>query len=70
MDIKIYQINTDRDANGVAFVGYVALPRFQDALDINSSIYDKVYDAPAEAMPLEDISFCVGYCRNSGGFRH
>ena len=55
MDVKIYQINTDRDTNGVAFVGYVALPRFQDTLDINSSIYDKVYDAPVEAKTLEDI---------------
>ena len=55
MDVKIYQINMDRDTKGVAFIGYVALPRFQDTLDINSSIYDKVYDAPVEAKTLEDI---------------
>lgn len=55
MDIKIYQINMDRDSNRVCFMSYDALPRFQDTQDIDSSIYDLVFEGTVEAKHLEDV---------------
>lgn len=55
MDIKIYQINMDRDPNRVCFMSYDALPRFQETQDIDSSIYDLVFEGTVEAKHLEDV---------------
>lgn len=55
MDIKIYQINMDRDPNRVCFMSYDALPRFQKTQDIDSSIYDLVFEGTVEAKHLEDV---------------
>jgi hypothetical protein len=35
MDIRIYQINSDRDKNRVSFMEYEALPKFQGAQEPN-----------------------------------
>lgn len=55
MDIKIYQINMDRDNNGVCFMGYDSLPRFQKTQDIDSSIYDLVFEGSVDAKHLESV---------------
>lgn len=43
MNIKIYQINTQRDMNLVKFLHYEHLDSFQETKDINASIYDEVF---------------------------
>lgn len=55
MDIKIYQINMDRDDNGVCFMSYDSLPRFQKTQDIDSSLYDLVFEGTVDAKHLEDV---------------
>lgn len=55
MDIKIYQINMDRDPNRVCFMSYDALPRFQETQNIDSSIYDLVFEGTVEAKHLENV---------------
>lgn len=55
MDIKIYQINMDRDENGVCFMGFESLPRFQKTQDIDSSIYDLVFEGSVDAKYLESV---------------
>jgi len=55
MDIKIYQINLDRDGYGVAFMGHDRLPRLQGTDQIDSSIYDLVFAGDVPCKNLEDI---------------
>lgn len=55
MKIKIYQVNTERDENRVAFMGYDYLAKFQGSGEINSSIYDSVYVGNADCKTLEDV---------------
>lgn len=55
MKIKIYQVNTDRDEQQVAFFGMEALPKFQGSSEINSSIYDSVYVGNVDCKTLEDV---------------
>ena len=55
MRTKIYQINTERDANRVKFIGSDSLKKFQGSDDINSSIYDEVFNAEIDETNLEDI---------------
>lgn len=55
MDIKIYQINRTRDADRIKFLGLDSLSTFQGNQDINSRIYDMVYQGSVEAVDLEDV---------------
>ena len=55
MEIKIYQINTDRDKNSVKFLQYGNLEKYQDTKDINASIYDEVFSGDVDCEDLEDI---------------
>lgn len=55
MDIKIYQINLDRDSYGVAFMGHDRLPMLQGTDQIDSSIYDLVFAGDVPCKTLEDI---------------
>lgn len=55
MDIKIYQINLDRDGHGVAFMSHDRLPRLQGTDQIDSSIYDLVFAGDVPCNNLEDI---------------
>ena len=55
MDIRIYQINMERDLNRVAFSSYDQLEKYQDSSEIDSKIYDKVYEGAVEASGLEDV---------------
>lgn len=55
MEIKIYQINTDRDKNSVKFLKYGNLEKYQDTKDINASIYDEVFSGDVDCEDLEDI---------------
>ena len=55
MEIKIYQINLDRDEEGVAFESMDMLERYQHTKEINPEIYDKVFEGTVEARDLEDV---------------
>lgn len=55
MDIKIYQISHDRDQHGVMFVGYDELERYQKTNEIDSAIYDKVFEGAVPGDNLEDV---------------
>ena len=55
MKIRIYQINMDRDLNRVAFCGHDELERYQGSQEIDSMIYDKVFEGAVEASTLEDV---------------
>jgi len=55
MNIKIYQIDLDRDENGVAFESYESLSKYQDSDKVDSELYDKVFDGSVEAQNLEDV---------------
>lgn len=54
-DIRIYQINLDRDKQGVAFEPYTRIAKIKDSPDIDASLYDKVYEGAVDASDIEDI---------------
>ena len=54
-DIRIYQIDLDRDNDGVAFEPYGTLARYQGSPDVNPALYDKVYDGAVDVSDIEDI---------------
>ena len=55
MKIAIYQINSDRDNERIAFVGLNSLERYRGSKDICPEIYDKVYEAEVDGTSLEDV---------------
>ena len=55
MEIKIYQINIDRDYNLVAFANLEALERYQGTSEIDSTIYDEVFSGTVDCSELEDV---------------
>ena len=55
MQVKLYQINLDRDIEGRAFMSQDALQRRYDIpTEIDSSIYDCVFDGEIDGSTLED----------------
>ena len=55
MKIRVYQINSDRDEHRVMFLSHDRLERFQGNPEVNSSIYDKVYDKDVPCGNLEEV---------------
>lgn len=55
MNIKIYQVNMDRDVNNVCFMSFETLERIQGTPAIDSSIYDKVFSGEVKCESLEDV---------------
>lgn len=55
MNVRIYQINLKRDTNNIAFMNYESLPKFQGSSEIDSSIYDKVFEGEVVCKSLEDV---------------
>ena len=55
MDIAIYQVNMGRDHNRVAFQSLDGLERFQSSSEIESEIYDKVFEGEVSCENLEDV---------------
>lgn len=53
--IRIYQINLGRDTDRVAFFGRAKLKMLQGSSDINSGIYDLVFDGEVNFDSLEDV---------------
>ena len=55
MEIKIYQINMERDTDRVAFESLENLQAFHGSAQVDSSIYDKVYEGNVDCSGLEDV---------------
>lgn len=55
MNIKIYQINVDRDIDRAAFMGTWMLERRNRNKQIDFSIYDLVYEGNPNCATLEDV---------------
>ena len=55
MNIAIYQIDMDRDKDRVAFENLDMLKKYQGSAEVNSSIYDKVFEGKVDCHDLEDV---------------
>ncbi|MBO4790842.1 MAG: DUF3846 domain-containing protein [Clostridia bacterium] len=55
MNIRIYQIDTGRDSEGVAFCGLVTLRKKTGRSEPDGSCYDPVYEGEVDARDLEDV---------------
>ena len=55
MNIRIFQINHDRDKNDICFTMYDRLPFVQGTKDIDSTIYDEVFSGEVNCDNLEDV---------------
>lgn len=55
MNIRLYQINMERDHNLIAYMSYESLPQYQHSQEIDSAIYDKVFEGEVPAKSLEDL---------------
>ena len=55
MDITIYQINMNRDRNRVAFSGLDQFQQYQGSPNIDSRIYDRVFEGEVDCNSLEDV---------------
>ena len=55
MKIKIYQVNMERDTDRVAFESLENLQAFHGSAEVDSSIYDKVYEGNVDCSGLEDV---------------
>lgn len=55
MEIAIYQVNMGRDHNRIAFQGFDGLEQFQGTSEIDSEIYDKVFEGEVSCENLEDV---------------
>lgn len=53
--VKIYQINPDRDKNRVSFMNHESLQKWQGTPDVDSGIYDMVYEGEVAEASLEGI---------------
>lgn len=54
MNVRIYQINMKRDSHNVAFMNYESLPKFQGSSEIDSSLYDKVFEGEVNCFTLKN----------------
>ena len=54
-DIRIYQIDLDRDRDSIAFAPYSSLSRRQNSPEINPDLYEMVFEGAVEAEDIEDV---------------
>lgn len=55
MKINIFQIDSEKDKHGVMYQNLDAIEGFQGTKDIQSEIYDKVFDGDVDCNTLEDV---------------
>ena len=55
MNIRIYQINLGRDSDRVAFQDLEHLPEYQGSANVNSALYDCVFEGDVDCATLEDV---------------
>ena len=66
MEIKIYQINSDRDADGYKFMGMDWVKKHWGEHGVDSEIYDKVYEGTIVGSTLEDVFSTFNFERPAG----
>lgn len=70
MYIAIYQIDMDRDPKDLAFMDLERTKRIQNSADIDSSIYNKVFEGAVKAENLEDIYYIFNQAHPEGYIGH
>ncbi len=55
MDIKIYQIDHERDIHNVKFMSLDRIEKYQGSPDVDSSIYNMVWQGTVSAENMEDV---------------
>lgn len=65
MNITIYQINSNRDVNNMLFLAYDRLEKFQGSSEVDSKIYDKIYEKEISCNDLEDVFQMFNFNRPS-----
>ena len=55
MKINIFQIDGEKDKHGVMYQNLDAIEGFQGTKDIQSEIYDKVFDGDVDCNTLEGV---------------
>ena len=68
MEIRIYQINSDRDTDGYKFMGMDWVKKQWGEQGVDSEIYDKVYEGTIDGSSLEDV-FCTFNFSRPVGFK-
>ena len=68
MNIRIYQVNMDRDSNNVCFMSYDRLEKLQGTTDIDSTIYDKVFEGEVNCFTLEKL-YEIFNCEHPAGYK-
>lgn len=68
MEIRIYQINSDRDTDGYKFMGMDWVKKHWGEQGVDSEIYDKVYEGTIGGSSLEDV-FCTFNFSRPVGFK-
>ena len=54
-NFSIYQINADRDTDRVCFENFESLKEYQNSSEVDSSLYDKVYEREMNIDSLDGI---------------
>ena len=68
MEIRIYQINSDRDTDCYKFMGMDWVKKHWGEQGVDSEIYDKVYEGTIDGSSLEDV-FCTFNFSRPVGFK-
>lgn len=55
MNIKLYQINAQRDSKNIAFTSYDSMESFAGRTGVDSSIYDLVFSGKVECKTIEGV---------------
>ena len=66
MEIRIYQINSDRDADGYQYMGMDWIMKHWGEQGVDSKIYDKVYEGAIHGSTLEDVFCAFNFSRPNG----
>ena len=61
MRIKIFQIDNEKDKNGVKYMGSCRLERLQGTTDIDASLYKEVFSGEVDEVDLEDVYSMFNY---------
>lgn len=67
MEIRIYQINPDKDQHRVMFLSFNVLSAFQGTSQPDSSIYDRVFEGTVDCATLEDV-YRMFNCNHPEGY--
>ncbi len=57
MNYRLYQIDTDRDRDHVAFLGLAVIEKYQGTPEVNRSIYEMTYEGqrPDDGKDIQNI---------------